>query len=177
MANRYLAALNQKIFSKQGVKRNSSRTGIKDGCDELSGTSILRCFICNCIDYSAIDCNVRPDGGSHGYSRPFERTTTFCQCREIEHERRYRRNSPYPQAVSQSAGKIGKHDIQPHHLGCAVQIKRVLDDANVLKLNSGKKIKVVHKDACLRAEEKNACFTGVGGKARAQLKFCVIQVS
>ena len=36
---------------------------------------------------------------------------------------------------------------------------------------------VVHIDVCLRAEEKNVCHVGLGEKAKAQLKFCAIQVS
>ena len=42
-----MAASNQKLSSKKGIKGDSAKSGTENGPNGLSGTSILECFFCN----------------------------------------------------------------------------------------------------------------------------------
>ena len=63
LADQYLAACNQKLSSKEVIKRNGTRAGAKDNHSGFSPASTLKCFLCNCIGHRAIDCRVKPEGG------------------------------------------------------------------------------------------------------------------
>ena len=63
LAKQYLAARNQKLSSKEVIKRDNARVGVKENHGGFSPTSILKCFLCNHIGHRAIDCRVKPEGG------------------------------------------------------------------------------------------------------------------
>ena len=76
LADRYLAARNQKLSSKEVIKRDSAAAGVKDNYSGLPPTSILKCFLCNRVGHRAIDCRVKPEGGCNEYNRPARHAVT-----------------------------------------------------------------------------------------------------
>ena len=58
LADQYLAASNQKMSSKEVIKRDSARAGVKDNHSGFFPASTLKCFLCNRVGDGAIDCRV-----------------------------------------------------------------------------------------------------------------------
>ena len=50
LAEQYLAAHNQKLSSKEVVKRDNARAGVKDNHIGFPPASTLKCFLCNRVD-------------------------------------------------------------------------------------------------------------------------------
>ena len=168
LADQYLVARNQKLSSKEVVKRESARAGVKDNCSGFPPASIVKCFLCNRVGHRAIDCRVKPGGGRNEHNRPARHAVTCYQCGEIGHEKRYCRNAPRPQAAPRGGGNTPRPPSQPYRVGCTAQVGRLSDDAKAkdgeyLKLKSEEKIKVVRNGACLSNENKN-CMPLVTGK-------------
>ena len=63
LADQYLATRNQKLSSKEVIKRESARAGVKDDHSGFPPASTLKCFLCNRVGHRAIDCRVKPEGG------------------------------------------------------------------------------------------------------------------
>ena len=55
LADQYLAVHNQKLPSKEGIKRDSTRVVVKDSYSGFPPTSTLECFLCNCIGQQVTD--------------------------------------------------------------------------------------------------------------------------
>ena len=85
LADQYLAARNQKLSSKEVVKRESARAGVKDNFSGFPPASTLKCFLCNRVGHRAIDCRVKPEGGRNEHNRPARHAVTCYQCGEIGH--------------------------------------------------------------------------------------------
>ena len=51
LADQYLAARNQKLSSKEGIKRESARASVKDNYSGFPPASILKCFLCNRVSH------------------------------------------------------------------------------------------------------------------------------
>ena len=94
LADQYLATCNQKLSSKEVIKRDSARAVVKDNHSGFLPASTLKCFLGNCIGHRAIDCHVKPEGGRNEYNRPARHTVTCYQCGEVGHEKRHCRNNP-----------------------------------------------------------------------------------
>ena len=47
LADQYLASRNQKLSSKEVIKRDSARAGVKDNHSGFPPASALNCFLCN----------------------------------------------------------------------------------------------------------------------------------
>ena len=168
LADQYLAARNQKLSSKEVVKRESARAGVKDNYSEFPPASTLKCFLCNRVGHRAIDCRVKLKGGRNEHNRPARHAVTCYQCGEIGHENRYCRNAPRPQAAPRNGGNTPRPSSQPYRVGCTAQVGRLSDDVKAkdeeyLELKSGEKIKVVRNGACLSNENKN-CMPLATGK-------------
>ena len=159
-ADQYLAARNQKLSSKEVIKRDSERAGVKDNHSGFPPASALKCFLCNRVGHRAIDSRVKPEGGRNEYNRPARYAVTCYQCGEVGHEKRYCWNNPRPQAAPRSGGNTPRLPSQPYRVGCTAQVGRLSDDAKAkdeeyLELKSEEKIKVVRNGACLSNENKN----------------------
>ena len=89
LADQYLAARNQKLSSKEVIKRDSARLGVKDNYSEFPPASTLKCFLCNRVGHRTIDCRVKPEGERIGYNRPARHAVTCYQCDEIGHKWRF----------------------------------------------------------------------------------------
>ena len=76
LADQYLAARNQKLSTKEAIKRDSARAGLKDNHNGLPPASTLKCFLCNRVGHRAIDCRVKPEGGRNEYNRPARHAVT-----------------------------------------------------------------------------------------------------
>ena len=63
LADQYLAARSQRLSSKEVIKRDSARAGVKDNHSGFPRVSTLECFLCNRIGHRAIDRRVKPEGG------------------------------------------------------------------------------------------------------------------
>ena len=63
LADQYLAVRNQKLSSKEVIKRDSARASVKDNHSGFSPVSTLECFLCNRVGHRAIDRRVKPEGG------------------------------------------------------------------------------------------------------------------
>ena len=70
LADQYLAARNQKLSSKEVIKRESARTSAKDNYSGFPPASTLKCFLCNRVGHRAIDCRVKPEGGRNEHNQP-----------------------------------------------------------------------------------------------------------
>ena len=154
-----LAACNQKLSSKEMIKCDSTRLGVKNNQNGFPPASTLKCFLCNRVGHQAIDCRVKPEGGCSEYNRPGRHAVTCYQCDEIDHEKRFCQNTPHPQAVPHSGGNTPRPTSQPYQVGCTAQVGRLSDDAKVkneeyLELKSGQKIKFVRNGAGLSNENK-----------------------
>ena len=130
--------------------------------------STLKCFLCNGVGHRAIDCRAKPERGCKVYNRPGRHAVTCYLCSETEHEKRFCRNTPRPQAAPRGGGNIPRPPSQPYRVGCAAQVGRLSDDVKVkdkeyLELKSGEKMKVVRNGACLSNENKN-CIPLATGK-------------
>ena len=168
LANQYLAARNQKLSSKEVIKRDSARADVKDNHSGFSPASTLKCFLCNRVGHWAIDCRFKPEGGRNEYNRPSRHAVTCYQSGEIGHEKRFCQNNSHPQAAPRGGGNTLRSPSQPYLVGCTAQVGRLSDDTKVkdeeyLKLKSGEKIKVVRNGACLSNENKN-CMPLATGK-------------
>ena len=67
LADQHLAARNQKLSSKEGIKRDNARVGLKDNHSEFPPASTPKCFLCNRVGHRAIDCRVEPEEGRNEY--------------------------------------------------------------------------------------------------------------
>ena len=114
LADQYLAARNQKLSSKEVIKRENARAGVKDSHSGFPPASTLKCFLCNRIGHRAIDCRVKPKGGRHVCNRRSRHAVTCYQRGEIGHEKRFCRNTPYPQAVPRGGGNTPRPTSQPY---------------------------------------------------------------
>ena len=110
LTDQYLAARNQKLSSKEVIKRDNARVGVKDNHSGFPPASTLKCFLCNGVNHRAIDCRVKPQGGRNEYNRPTRHAVTCYQCGEIGHKKRYCRNAPRPQAVPPGGGNTTELD-------------------------------------------------------------------
>ena len=150
LADQYLGARNQKLSSKEVIKRDNARVGVKDNHSGFPPASTLKCFLCDRVGHRASDCSVKP-GGRNEYSRPARHLVTCYQCGKIGHEKRFCRNTPRPQAVPRGEATV------PSWMRCTSW--KILDDAKAkdeeyLELQSGEKIEVVHNGACLSNQNK-----------------------
>ena len=171
LADQYLAARNQKLSSKEVIKRDSARAGVKDNHSGFPPASTLKCFLCNRVDHRAIDCRVKPEGGRKEYNRPARHAATCYQCGRIGHKWRFYWNASRPQAAPRDGGNTPRPMSQPYRVGCTAQVGILSDDAKAkgeqyLKLKSGEKIKLVSNGACLSNENKN-CMPLATGKVGA----------
>ena len=114
LANQYLAARNEKRSSKEAIKRDSARAGVKDNHSEFPPASTLKCFLCNRVGHRAIDCRVKPEGIRNEYNRPARHAVTCYQCGKIGHEKRFCRNNPRPQAAPRGGGNTPISTLQPY---------------------------------------------------------------
>ena len=167
LADRCLEVRNQKLSSKEVIKRDNARVGVKNNHSGFPPASILKCFLCNRVGHQAIDCRVKPEGGRNEYSRPARHAVTCYQCGEVEHKRRFFWNAPGPQAVSRNGGNTPRLTSQSYRIGCAVQVGRLSDNAKAkneeyLELKSGKKIKVVSNGACLSNVKRKCMLLAIG---------------
>ena len=89
LADQYLAARNQRLSSKEVIKRDSPRVGVKDNLSGFPPASTLKCFLCNRVGHRAIDCRVQPEGGRNEYNQPARHAVACYQCGEIGHKRRF----------------------------------------------------------------------------------------
>ena len=94
LADQYLAAHSQKLSSKEVIKRDNAKAGVKDNHSGFPPASAPKCFLCNRVGHRAIDCRVKPEGGRNEYNRPGRHAVTCYQCGEIGHEKRFCRNTP-----------------------------------------------------------------------------------
>ena len=168
LADQYLAARNQKLSSKEVIKRDSARASVKNNHSGFPPASTLKCFLCNRVGHRAIDCHVEPEGGRNGYNRPARHAVACYQCGKIGHKKRFCRNNPRPQAAPRGRGNTPGLPSQSYRVGCAAQVGRLSDDAEAkdeeyLELKSGEKIKVVRNGACLSNENMN-CMPLATGK-------------
>ena len=76
LADQYLAARNQKLSSKEVIKRDSARAGVKDNHGGFPPANTLKCFLCNRVGHRAIDCRVKPERGRNEYNRPARHAVT-----------------------------------------------------------------------------------------------------
>ena len=68
LADQYLAVRDQKLSSKEVVKRESARADVKDNYGGFPPASTLKCFLCNRVGHRAIDCRVKPEGGRNEHN-------------------------------------------------------------------------------------------------------------
>ena len=94
LADQYLAARNQKLSSKEVIKRDNARAGVKDHHSGLPPASNPKCFLCNRVGHRVIDCRVKTEEGRNEYHRPARHAVACYQCGEIGHEKRFCRNNP-----------------------------------------------------------------------------------
>ena len=168
LADQYLTAGNQKLSSKEVIKRDSARADVKDNHSGFHHTSTLKCFLCNRVGHRAIDCRVEP-GGRNEYNRPARHADTCYQCSEVGHEKRFCRNNPHPQAAPWGGGNTPRPPSQPYRIGCTAQVGRLSNDAKAkdeeyLELKSGEKIRIVRNGACLSNKNKNCMPLATGEK-------------
>ena len=168
LADQYLAARNQKLSSKEVIKRESARAGVEDNYSRFPPASTLKCFLCNRVGHRAIDCRVKPEGGRNEDNRPARRAVTCYQCGGIGHKWRFCWSNPRPQAALRGGGNTPRSPSQPYRGGCTAQVGRISGDAKAkdgeyLEIKSGEKIKVVRNGACLSNENKN-CMPLATGK-------------
>ena len=167
LADQYLVARNQKLSSKEGIKRDSARAGVKNNHSGFPPASTLKCFLCNCVGHRAIDCRVKPEEGQNEYNRPARHAVTCYQCGEVGHEKRYCRKNPRPQAAPWGGSNTHRLLSQPYRVGCTAQVRRLSDNAKAkdeeyLELKSRGKIKVVRNGACLSNENENCILLATG---------------
>ena len=67
LAYQYLAACNQKQLSKEVIKRDSAKVGVKANHSGFPPVSTPKC-LCNHVGHRAIDCRVNPEGGRNEYN-------------------------------------------------------------------------------------------------------------
>ena len=94
LADQYLAARNQKLSSKEVIKRDNARVSVKDNHSGFPSASTLKCFLYNRVGHRAIDCGVLPEEGCNEYNRPARHAVTCYQCGEIGNEKRFCWNIP-----------------------------------------------------------------------------------
>ena len=123
LADQYLAARNQKLSSKEVIKRDSTRVGVKDSHNGFPPASTLKCFLCNHVDHRAINCRVKPEVIRNEYNRTARHSVTCYQYGKIRHEKRFCRNASRPQAVPRGVGNGPRPTSQPYRVG------RLSDDA------------------------------------------------
>ena len=104
LADQYLAARNQKLSSKEVIKRDNARVGVKDNNSGFPPASNPKCFLCNRVGHRAIDCRVRPEGGRNEYNRSARHAVACYQCGKIGPKWRFCWNAPCPQAVLPGEG-------------------------------------------------------------------------
>ena len=68
-ADQYLAGRNQKLSSKEVIKRNNTRVGVKNNHSGFPPVSTLKCFLCNRVGHQAIDCRVKSEEGRNEYKQ------------------------------------------------------------------------------------------------------------
>ena len=129
LPDQYLAARNQKLSSKEVIKRNNARDRVNDNHCGFPPTSTLKCFLCNHVGHRTIGCRVKPEGGCNKYNRPFRHAVTCYQCGEIGDEKKFCRNAPRPQVVPRGGVNASRPTSQPYRVGCAGQVGRLSDDA------------------------------------------------
>ena len=76
LADRYLAARNQKLSSKEVIKSDNTRVDVKDNHSGFPSASTPKCFLCNRVGHQAIACCVKPEGGRNEYNRPARHAVT-----------------------------------------------------------------------------------------------------
>ena len=167
-ADQYLAARNQKLSSKEVIKRDSARASVKDNHSRFPSASTSKCSLCNRVGHRAIDCRVKPERGCNKYNRPARHAVTCYQCGEIGHNERFCRNTPALRLlfVVEATPLEAYVTTLPSWMGA--QAGRLSDDAKAkdeeyLELKSGEKNKVVHNSACLSNENKK-CMPLATGK-------------
>ena len=94
LADQYLAARNQKLSSKEVIRCDSARAGVKDNHTGFPPASTLKCFLCNRVSHRAIDCRVKPEEGRNEYNQSARHAVSCYQCDEVGHEKRFCRNTP-----------------------------------------------------------------------------------
>ena len=88
LADQYMAACNQKLLSKEVIKRDNARAGVKDNYSGFLSASTLKCVLCNRVGHQVIDCHVKPEGGRNEYNQPARHAVMCYQCGDIGHEKR-----------------------------------------------------------------------------------------
>ena len=58
LIDQHLAARNQKLSSKEVIKRDDARACVKHSHSEFSPASTLKCLLCNRVGHREIDCHV-----------------------------------------------------------------------------------------------------------------------
>ena len=96
LADQYLAARDQKLSSKEGIKRDSARYDAKDSQRAFSSACTLKFFLCDRVGHRTIDYRVKPERGRNDYNIPARHAVTCYQCGEIGHEKRFCRNQATP---------------------------------------------------------------------------------
>ena len=175
LADQYLAARNQKLSSKEVIKRESARAGVKDNYSGFPPSSTLKCFLCNRVGHRAIDCRVKPERGRNEHNRPARHAVTCYQCGKIGHKWRFCRNAPRPQAAPRGGGNTLRPPSQPYRVGCTAQVGRLSDDVKAkdveyLELKSREKIKIVRNGACLSNENKSCMPLATGKVGENEVK-------
>ena len=131
LADQYLEARYQKLSSKEMIKRDSARTGVRDNHSGFPSASTLKCFLCNRVDHRAIDCCVKPEGERNEYNQPARHAVTCYQCGEIGHEKRFCRNNPRPQAAPRGVGNTPRSSSQPYRVGCTFSKFKASDNSDL----------------------------------------------
>ena len=96
LADQHLAARNQKLPSREVIKRDSTRVGVKGSHRKFSLASTLKCFLCNRVGHRAIDCRVKPGKRRNKYNRSARHAVTCYQCGEIQREKSFCGNTSSP---------------------------------------------------------------------------------
>ena len=151
LTDQYLAARNQKLASKEVIKRESARAGVKDNYSGFPPTSTLKCFLCNRVGHRAIDCRVKPEGGRNEHNRPTRHAVTCYQCGEIGKMRR---------------GTVGTHPAPKLLLGV---------EATPLDLcHSGTELDALHKLGDYRMMQKRKMENIWSSNRERKLKSCAM---
>ena len=94
LADQYLAMRNQKLSSKEVIKRDNERVGVIDNHSGFPPANTPKCFLCNRLGHLAIDCRVKPEGERNEHNRLARHAVTSYQCAKIRHEKKFFRNTP-----------------------------------------------------------------------------------
>ena len=166
MADQYLAAHNPKRSSKEVIKRDSTRVGVKSSHSEFSLTSTLKCFLYN---------RVEPERGRKKYYKSTRHAVTCYQCGKILHEKRLFRNTLRPQAVPRGGGNTPRPTSQSYRVNCTVQVGNYRMMAKrrtkIFVVQTGEKIKVMRNDACLSNENMKCMLFATGKEGENVVKF------